>query len=579
MENGRITKIEIENIKGIDNKKFDLDIIPNKPSILVAPNGFGKSSLAKAFQSMNNKRIVLREGDYYKNDSKNLPRIRIEYQRPDKSNVNLEATNISNTISKEIAYFVINNLLKPKSGYETARARLEIEDVVLINKIPQEIQFDFFSVSDLKNKFGLNGRILPNIENIFERSTFVKQISRHYQDLQRATRQRIQKKIDSIIKDISAQQGTEAIILDWIKVNRLNELRQIKYLNTIGDLINNSDTDLNSIVKSYLVAIQLIWLYNQNQDNFRKACAYNNYLLTKKRFDKILSAFNCTWKNIRSSETHGKLVVKFPEAMQISNGQRDILTFISMLFSAEQNLKKPVNILIIDEIFDYLDDANLIAAQYYITRFIEDFKANGKCIYPLILTHLDPNYFKNYVFKKQKVYYLNQSQIQVNPCLEKLLRNRDSASIKDDIDKYLLHYNPQTINKRAEFRKLGIPELWGEGTYFIKYLNKEMDNYLNGNIYDPFAVCGALRIEIEKIAYDQLQSAVDKEKLIHTHTTSKKLEEAENMGIVSPESHYLLGLIYNEGMHWKKDSDNVSPIVSKLENLVIKNLIRDIFNK
>lgn len=44
-----IKVIEIKNIKGIQHRRFELDILPNKPSLLVAPNGFGKSSLAIAF--------------------------------------------------------------------------------------------------------------------------------------------------------------------------------------------------------------------------------------------------------------------------------------------------------------------------------------------------------------------------------------------------------------------------------------------------------------------------------------------------------------------------------------------------
>ena len=44
--------IEIENIKGIGHKRFALDIWPNKPSLLVAPNGFGKSSFAVAINEM-----------------------------------------------------------------------------------------------------------------------------------------------------------------------------------------------------------------------------------------------------------------------------------------------------------------------------------------------------------------------------------------------------------------------------------------------------------------------------------------------------------------------------------------------
>lgn len=56
-----INKIEITNIKGIGNKAFSLDLTPNKPNILVAPNGFGKSSFAIAFDSLKSDRIKLDE--------------------------------------------------------------------------------------------------------------------------------------------------------------------------------------------------------------------------------------------------------------------------------------------------------------------------------------------------------------------------------------------------------------------------------------------------------------------------------------------------------------------------------------
>ena len=41
-----IKNIEITNIKGINHIVFNLELIPNKPNLLVAPNGFGKSSFA-----------------------------------------------------------------------------------------------------------------------------------------------------------------------------------------------------------------------------------------------------------------------------------------------------------------------------------------------------------------------------------------------------------------------------------------------------------------------------------------------------------------------------------------------------
>ncbi|MBK8873549.1 MAG: hypothetical protein IPN13_06330 [Bacteroidetes bacterium] len=571
--------IEIENIKGIGHKRFALDIWPNKPSLLVAPNGFGKSSFAVAFNEMNSKRINLTEENYYQENPALPPRIYIEYERPDSSIATLEATATTNTISSELDFFVINNPTKPKgvgSQFGRASARLEIKDVVLVDRIPNNVSFgNQFRTS--KGRFGQNSRILPNPNAALSNLKLVEKLTQNYQALERANGQRIQLRINGIIDEINQQAGTADVLTGWITANRLNDLRQIDYLNTIGNLIHEFDVGYNSETKAYLVAIQLIWLYNNNPNNFKAACAYSNYQLDKQRFEQTLSTFNCTWKGIRASQTGGQLIVKFPEAIHISNGQRDILTFISMLFRARQHLKKDANILIIDEVFDYLDDANLTAAQYYITTFIKDYKEEGKRLYPIILTHLNPNYFKNFAFNDQKVYFLEQSPIQVNQGIVRLLRNREHPSIKDDVSKHLLHFEPTHINKRAEFNALGLRELWGESDNFYQFLFSEVDNYLNGRAFCPFAVCGGLRVKIEQIAFDKLQTPEARTGFLTTKKTRSKLEKAEEMGVVSPESHYLLGIIYNEGMHWKDGSDNVSPIASKLENLTLKKLVRDVF--
>lgn len=571
--------IEIENIKGIGHKRFALDIWPNKPSLLVAPNGFGKSSIAVAFNEMNSRRINLTEDNYHQENPALPPRIYIEYERSDSSIATLEATATTNTISSELDFFVINNPTKPKgvgSQFGRASARLEIKDVVLVDRIPNNVSFgNQFRVS--QGRFGQNSRVLPNPNAALSNLKLVEILSQNYQALERGNGQRIQLRINAIIDEINQQAGTADVLTDWITANRLNDLKQIDYLNTIGNLIHEFDVGYNSETKAYLVAIQLIWLYNNNPNNFKAACAYSNYQLDKHRFEHTLSTFNCTWKGIRASQTGGQLVVRFPEAIHISNGQRDILTFISMLFRARQHLKKDANILIIDEVFDYLDDANLIAAQYYITTFIKDYKEEGKRLYPIILTHLNPNYFNNFAFNDQKVYYLEQSPIQVNNSIVRLLRNRNHLSIKDDVSRHLLHFYPTHINKRAEFNALGLRELWGESDNFYQFLFTEVGNYLNGRAFCPFAVCGGVRVKIEEIAYNKLHTPEARTEFLTTKKTRLKLEEAEEKGVVSPESHYLLGIIYNEGMHWKDGLDNVSPIASKLENLTIKKLIRDVF--
>lgn len=391
-----INVIEIEHIKGIQLKRFELNIQPNKPSLLVAPNGFGKSSFAAAFNSMNNRRIVLDEDNYHEENAALSPRILIEYTRPNGTPITLEATDATNTISSELDYFVINNLTKPKgigNQYGRASATLEIRDVVLVDRIPNNVPFGN-QYRAAQQRFGQNARVLPNPDAALNNLKLIEKLSFKYQALERANGQRVQNRINAIIDEINQQGGTAEVLIDWVTHNKLNDLKQIEHLNTIGDLLHEIDLGYNSETKSYLVAIQLIWLYNNNPNNFKEACKYSNYQLDKQRFQNTLSNFNCTWKGIRASQTGGQLIVKFPKATHISNGQRDILTFIAMLFRARQHLKKEANILIIDEVFDYLDDANLTAAQYYITTFIKDFKDEGRRLYPIILTHLNPNYFK-----------------------------------------------------------------------------------------------------------------------------------------------------------------------------------------
>lgn len=571
--------IEIENIKGISQKRFELDIVHNKPSLLVAPNGFGKSSFAAAFNSMNNRRIDLKEDDFHEENSANLPRIYIEYQKPDGSIINLEATSNTNSISNELDCFVINNSTKPKgigSQFGRASAVLEIKDVVLVDRIPPNISFPY-RYRVFQQRSGKNGRILPNAAVALGNLKLIKKLSSHYVAMQRANGVNIQRRINEIIEDINNQDGTAEILIEWVKTNRLADLKQIDYLNTIGNLVNGFDLGYNSETKSYLLALQIIWLYNDNTNQFKDACNYSNYQLDKKGFEITLSNFNSTWRNIRAMQTGGQLVVKFPKAIHISNGQRDILTFISMLFRAKRHLKREANILIIDEVFDYLDDANLTAAQYYITRLIKEFDDEDKRLYPIILTHLNPNYFKNFAFSNQKVYYLDKTNIQVNQHIIKLIRNRKNQTIENDVSKYLLHYEPAHINKRAEFRALIIPELWGESNNFYHFIFGEIDNYLNDRPFCPFSVCGAVRVKIEEIAYNKLQNLAARTSFLATKKTRSKLEKADEMGVVSPESHYLLGIIYNDGMHWKEGFDNVSPIASKLENNIIKKLIRDVF--
>lgn len=85
-----ITTIEIRNVKGIDSHKYDLRLMPNKPNLLVAPNGFGKSSFATAFASMNSKRMDLSKNDCYQCNDANLPKLLLTVEDDSKNTTTLK---------------------------------------------------------------------------------------------------------------------------------------------------------------------------------------------------------------------------------------------------------------------------------------------------------------------------------------------------------------------------------------------------------------------------------------------------------------------------------------------------------
>jgi hypothetical protein len=108
----------------------------------------------------------------------------------------------------------------------------------------------------------------------------------------------------AIIDEINQQGGTSEVLTDWITANRLTDLKQIDYLNTLGNLIHEFDVGYNSETKAYLVAVQVIWLYNAIiRATSKLLVTFSNYQLDKQRFEHTLSTFNCTWRGIRASQT------------------------------------------------------------------------------------------------------------------------------------------------------------------------------------------------------------------------------------------------------------------------------------
>ncbi len=114
----------------------------------------------------------------------------------------------------------------------------------------------------------------------------------------------------------------------------------------------------------------------------------------------------------------------------------------------------------------------------------------------------------------------------------------------------------------------------GDSGIFHTHLHGEWQKYVaNQDDYDPFAICCYVRVKIEERVYNEIPNPTDQLEFLNTNGTRKKLEFAESCGVIVDDTMYLLGVIYNEGMHIRENVDNSSPIVTKMENLVIRKML------
>lgn len=584
----KILSLSINNIKGINTKTIQLDLEANRPSILVAPNGFGKSSIACAFKSMNNNRIVLTDKNCYNFDTTLDPQIILEVEESG-AQQNLEADRAKNEIANEFDCYVINSPIFAKASGRsfgagiTPTASLAIEAITLIDTVPSKVDFNY-NITKQKELFGANNKILPNLNELMNNLDFSFKLSDNLDIIPLLIRQRdCQTPLNQIKNEINALNGTANDICNQIGLTLIERLDSIPALRRLAEIIMPFMG--NNRTNSYLAAIQIITLVPAQ--TFKQALKYKQYLRDRENLDRLLGAFNSTNEEIKTKEigkrnSPKKLVVEFPSADKVSNGQRDVLSFICQIQRAMRKMRHTRSILIIDEIFDYLDDGNLLTFQYYISTLIQVYKDGGKELYPILLTHLDPANFHKIVFKptQLQIRYLARNPTLPSSNVLRLVKIRNDTSIKEIAAKNHFHYHPEEANIPDEFNALGFSRHWGNSSSFYNHINTEVQNYLSDQQlqFDCIAVMLALRIKIEQLAYDRLPTQELKNEFLTTHKTKNKLEFCEASGVSIPDTHYLLGIIYNDSLHWQPWKDLETPLISKLKNATIRQLILEVFS-
>lgn len=577
-----IESIVIENIKGIERLVIDQVIQPNRPNILVAPNGFGKSSIATAFNSLKSNKIELKDVDIHNGDKNLSPSLAIKLSTGE----DLFADNKHNTIKSIFDVFVVNSQLKPKAiaqrikNFVHAKASMEIEPTVIYKTIPTKITFKY-SYRDSKKAFGENGKIIPDLSNLFDSNIKAIETIERKVDFRAFSLKKCQNEIQNIHLDINS-----------IKAKNIETLKQLIDEHTI-DIQSTTLALLVSLLKSTLnlendvlgfcAAWQYINIHNYMGVDFKKAVAYAKFVDQRKYLDATLGELNPTNGrfDIRSVKKGNSLVVEWPKADLISSGQRDILVFIAKLLECEF-LQTGTCILIIDEFFDYLDDANVVAFQYYITKLIDTYKKSKRVIFPILLTHLDPNYLKHFCFNstKMNVCYLKEVNATIGNEMKKLVANRGNDKVKDKLDKYFFHFNPclTGISLEEQFRELNLNIDWASPSAFIKRIDRECRKYIlePTKKYDPLAICFSIRLQIEKNIYEQLREE-DKPSFLVEHGTNNKLLYAQSKGVLVPETYFLLGIIYNHPLHTAGNEDMSKPLGMKLDNPTIKSMVEHLW--
>lgn len=580
----KIQKLKIWNVKGISELSVEALLLPNRPNILVAPNGFGKSSIATAFASLEPGGIQLSEDDARNNDLTNLPRLEIVLT----DNRTIVADSTTNAIKDLFHVCVAHNALKPTAtakhfkGRTIAKARMDIKPTVLIRTIPQRVDFRY-NYSALKEFFGASAKILPNIGGLYRNLNAIVRIEEksgidfHEFDLKRYNEPiaAVREQINTLYKH-TAVAIIRQIESEQMFVGKSQEMDKLK--TAIKETLHY-ETD----AEAYLAVWQYVETRRRMGIDNRKALEYVKFLLKKDYIDKTLDSINPVKDRftIVSTVEDRKLLIKWPRANLLSGGQRDSMVFISQSMECEFHHSGNC-ILVIDEFFDYLDDANIVAFQYYISTMIANFKESGRLIFPILLTHLDPKYLKHFCFNETRlnIVYLQETKARITKPMRDLVEKRETTGIKDILDKYYFHYSGELLDPldyTNEFRLNGLNEAWAKPIIFHKKINRELRRYaLTQDAYDPIAVCLAVRVRIEELIYNQIRVEL-RDELIRTHGTTDKLQFALKNGVCFPETYFLLGIVYNHPLH--EVGENMDkPMGMKLENGTIKNMIVKLWN-
>ena len=574
-----INSIYVQHVKGIKEASISCRIIPNTPSFLVAPNGSGKSSLAKAFDSLNRDRLRLDDADFYDGEAWDDSCLILGFD----DNTSLRADGLTNEICKALDVSVIHselyaNMTNRRVGNRVlGSTKISIQSITLYSKIPTDISLEY-SIRDQRRQYaGVMRKRFLNLKPLFDTPQFLEKIVESANSFNSTEGERYSAWINEYFKDV------EMAAHNVGSMPAVELIERVKPLKDIVDVLNQFE-DFSDDSWRYANALQVNRFIEEKRKDIRQHLDYLRYKEAKKDINELLDAVNSSRHSVKARESGGSLVVDFPDWGTASNGELDLMQFAAALAKARASLERESCLLVIDEVFDYLDDANLAVAQYYLSEMMKQFKASRRNLYLLILTHLDPDFMGSYRFKtKHKSYFGTFDKPKIAGFMRALLVDRyrcqkESPNIYDEVSDKYLHYSPDASASASTTEYLegkGIPSELLQPELFRKAMTRELQLYLKEKDYDVAKVCCGLRIAVEQFAVEHLPTTLSAG-FFACHGTDKRLHYAIDSGADVPEVMFLLGVIYNACMHLSQGSGQEYSIARQLSNKGIKAMISSV---
>ena len=298
-----IKSIRIKNVRGLQDHTVELGLMyPNKPSLMVAPNGSGKSSFALAFQWLNQRRIKLNKDDAYNGDETNSPELIITTDEPSRNVYKASAD--QNQISPRFGIFVINSDLKVKSpgyagGVPLGKTSLSVSPIILLENKPDNVDI----INDFYEHFGISNPpvgLYPSINVLLANNDFMASFNAN----NLSAIKRPLKQIEEFIERMKTYKGTISTIHKQIEESDLTNLKATTCVKNMMDAIKEVNTGDND-TKLMLKAIQIITLYKRNEDNFKRRIAYSQYMKKTQSLRDFFHTVPTTWKGITPHEENG----------------------------------------------------------------------------------------------------------------------------------------------------------------------------------------------------------------------------------------------------------------------------------